>query len=319
MELTPEERQRIYVEEKARLEVRQELESEKTSPWRVIGITLLVILAGLFALAAIGSMYSNRQSAAATGNPSHVQYTLPDTITLTASAGRDESDATVISGRTNLPDGTKLGVELMSGSRAGADDSVVVASGRFHSRGFRRGDSPIPPGKQRVHIFAYFNGPWQSPAVLALLGDGGHKLKASAVIHSRDSQLVDGDNVLDYTADLVIPAPGTANRTSTEGFPVSTSTETRAIDIVKKAVLVVDGYRSSMNVEDGVRYYLRFPGLRAGDGWSAIQISPDTFDVYFDFVDGDNKSKAMWEVSTTTHKVLYRNKYAKGFSSIPDY
>ena len=65
-------------------------------------------------------------------------YQLPDQITLTASAVRDASGGTVIEGTTNLPDGTKLGVELMNGTRTAAQDfSVFVASGVFHSAGFR--------------------------------------------------------------------------------------------------------------------------------------------------------------------------------------
>lgn len=320
MELAPEERQRIYLQEKARLEVRQELESKETSPWRVVIGSVFMVIVALSALMVIRSLYPTRQSKATTGNPSHVQYILPDTITLTASAGRDEGGATIISGTTNLPDGTKLGVELMAGGREIAQDlNVVVASGRFRSGGFRKANSPLPPGKQKVHLFTYFTTSWQPQTVLALVGDGGKKLKASAVIHSRDAQLIDGDNVLDYTADLVVPSLGSAHGKSTESFPVSRSPETRAIDIVKKAVLVVDGDRSSVNVEDGIRYYLRFPGLRAGDGWSAIQIAPNTFDVSFDFLDGDNKARAIWEVNAATHKVLYRNKSAKTFSSIPDY
>jgi hypothetical protein len=54
-DLTPGERQRIYLEEKARLEVRQELEGKKTSAGKVIGIVLLCGFCLLVLLFVIGS------------------------------------------------------------------------------------------------------------------------------------------------------------------------------------------------------------------------------------------------------------------------
>lgn len=250
------------------------------------------------------------------------KWTVPDQVKLTATASRDESDGTVISGTINLPDGIKLGVELVNGGRETAQDfNVFVASGRFRSAGFRKGASPLPYGKQRVHIFTYFTNLWQSPAVLSLVGSGGSKLKASAVVHSEDAQLVDGDNVLDYVADLIVPPLGSAH-SKIDKPPASTSAETTAIETVKKAVLVVDGSRSSMNVEDGAHFYFTAPGNRMGDGWSATQISDKTYNVFLDFINSDGRGKewhdkAMWEINLATGTVLYRNKYAKGFSWIP--
>ncbi|HUA19519.1 MAG TPA: hypothetical protein VMB25_12300 [Bryobacteraceae bacterium] len=49
-ELTPEERQRIYLEEKVRLEARRDIESKRITPGKFIGYALLVIL-GLFIVA----------------------------------------------------------------------------------------------------------------------------------------------------------------------------------------------------------------------------------------------------------------------------
>jgi hypothetical protein len=230
----------------------------------------------------------------------------------------------VVDGTTNLPGGTKLGVELMNGKRTTAQDFVVfVESGKFHSNGFRKGMSPLPPGKQKVHIFTYFTTLWQSPTILNLLGTGGSKLKSSGIIRSEDAQLLDGDKVLDYVADLIVPPvvgiPGKADVVSPSA---PASREAKAIEIVKKAILVVDGDRSSMNVEDGVDFYSRAPGVRMGDGWSATPTANDSFNVALDFIDGDkgkeSHQKAIWEVNLVTKKVLYRNKSAKAFSWIPD-
>ena len=54
-ELTPEERQRIYLDEKARIEVRRELEGQKTSVGKVIGIIVLCGIGLLVVLFIIGS------------------------------------------------------------------------------------------------------------------------------------------------------------------------------------------------------------------------------------------------------------------------
>jgi hypothetical protein len=54
-DLTLEERQRIYQEEKARLEARRELEGKKTSIGKVIGIIVLCVIGLLVVMFMIGS------------------------------------------------------------------------------------------------------------------------------------------------------------------------------------------------------------------------------------------------------------------------
>jgi hypothetical protein len=247
-------------------------------------------------------------------------YTLPDQITLTASAYRDATFGTVINGTTNLPDGTKLGIELMKGERVAAQDfDVFVQSGQFHSAGFRNGTSPLQPGKQRVHIFTNFTPLWQKPSVLNLVGTGGNKLKPSAIIHVEDAQLIDSDKRLEFTTDVAVPSIDAPNKEVAKPSE-SSSREAQVIQIVKKAVLVVDGRRSSMSVNDGFQFYCTAPGVRMGDGWSAVSIGRDTFNVLLDFIDGvgqGHHEKAMWEVNLTTKQVLYRNKFAKDFSWVP--
>jgi hypothetical protein len=63
-DLSPEERQRIYLEEKARHEIRHEIEGKKTSFGKVIGISVLCVIALLILLAVIGSSMEESQSAA---------------------------------------------------------------------------------------------------------------------------------------------------------------------------------------------------------------------------------------------------------------
>jgi hypothetical protein len=271
----------------------------------------------------LGSVSCN--SSSSSNAKSELTYTVPNEITLTASASRDETDGTVISGTTNLPNGTKLGVELMSKGRATSQDfDVIVAAGNFRSAPFRKGTSPISPGRRRLHIFTYFTNLWQSPTVLNLVGNGGSKLKASGLVRAEDAQLIDADKVLDYAANVIIPPLGSgATQTAAPTQSSAEARQAKAIEIVKKAVLVVDGDRSSMNVEDGVLYYFGFPGIRMGTGWSATQTADNTFNVVLDAINSDGKGKewhekAIWEVNVVTKKVLYRTKMAKAFSWIPD-
>jgi cytoskeletal protein RodZ len=63
-DLTPEERQKIYLEEKARLEARRQLEGNKTSAGKVIGYIVLGVLGLLVILFVIGSAMQQSEDAA---------------------------------------------------------------------------------------------------------------------------------------------------------------------------------------------------------------------------------------------------------------
>jgi hypothetical protein len=129
--------------------------------------------------------------------------------------------------------------------------------------------------------------------------------------------------VLDYTVDLVGPPLASLPAKTNTGTRSEATPSDKAIKMVKEAVLVVDGSRSSMNVEDGVQFYFRSPGIRMGNGWSARPTTKDSFNVVLDFINTvgakEEHDTAMWEVNVVTKKVLYRNKYAKNFSWIPNY
>jgi hypothetical protein len=62
-ELTPEEREKIYLEEKARLEVRRELEGEKASTGSVIGWIVLCVFGLLFILWIAGTNMQHEKDA----------------------------------------------------------------------------------------------------------------------------------------------------------------------------------------------------------------------------------------------------------------
>jgi len=63
-ELTAEQRQRIYLEEKARLEIRQELKGQKKGAGHIIGKIVLGGIGVLFVLFIIGSIMENSENAA---------------------------------------------------------------------------------------------------------------------------------------------------------------------------------------------------------------------------------------------------------------
>jgi hypothetical protein len=57
-DLSPEERHKIFLEEKARLEIRQELEGPKTGAGKIIGYVFLGVLGLIFVLAMAGKIMS---------------------------------------------------------------------------------------------------------------------------------------------------------------------------------------------------------------------------------------------------------------------
>lgn len=234
-------------------------------------------------------------------------------ITLTVSVVRDANNGSVIEGTTNLPSGTKIGVELRGdGGYFAQDFAIYVIAGQFKSSSFRNRAVPLAAGQHQVHVLSYFNAVWQTNAVLKVVGQDGRNLATSSVIHLEDAQLIDSPRVLDYVADIPIPALQAL-------IP-----EALAIATVRNATLVVDGRRSSETVEAGVTFFLTLPGQNQatfGNGWSAILNSDGSYSVALDFINVVNGTKqheqAIWQVKLDTREVLYRNQNAKMFSYVP--
>ncbi|MHB0998281.1 MAG: hypothetical protein ACYC27_03465 [Armatimonadota bacterium] len=127
-------------------------------------------------------------------------------IRLNATAVRNISGGLVIMGSTNLPDGTKIGVELYKDNKLEAKDfDVFVKSGKFKSTGFMNKTKPISQGPYRVHILSYFNSSWQSPEVLEFVGEDGANLKNSEVVILANPKARDNKRVLDYSVELTVP------------------------------------------------------------------------------------------------------------------
>ena len=88
-------------------------------------------------------------------------------------------DALIVTGTTNLPDGTKLWVDLREsgmGQLLGHVDAKTNA-GMFAAHGYTSEGLPHLTGWYAVEVLAYFNAPWgQSDAVTAIVGHEGEFL-----------------------------------------------------------------------------------------------------------------------------------------------
>lgn len=186
----------------------------------------------------------------------------------------------------------------------GHDSDVFVQNGKFRSKGILANKTAYAPGQYKVHFFAYFNGAWQSKALLQTVGDGGKLLKGK-IFKKEDPDVLDSDLLLDYATAIAFPPP---------------SPETQAIDFVKRATLSVPELgRSSMNIQDSLDYFMSpGTGITHGTGWSAKQQEDGVYMVTFNFTDGTaGAADAIWSVDLKTKKVQYINKSAKIFSWVP--
>jgi hypothetical protein len=241
-------------------------------------------------------------------------YALPSEITLDFSAERNTDGGILITGATNLPDDTRLDAELLGpGSHLQGQSSMRVKEGKFSSEGFTNGVRPWPPGKHKVHVYAYFNGAWQSPEILRIVGEGGTRLKGKP-IKPEDRDVTDGDNIVDSTRLLDFPA--IIQKSAEMAKPLGA--EQYALDQVKHALLTVDGERSATDIEANVGLFMTSPGLRTMGGWSAKKSDKGRYLVSYDFNNGDSgEQQAIWEFDSTTKNVRFINHNAKIMSWTP--
>ena len=98
-----------------------------------------------------------------------------------------------IVGYTNLPDGTRLHLNLI---RQAAffnyeDNEILVLNGRFQSRKMLNAISatktPVPPGQYNLRIFLPVGLSWQNASVNNILGERGRKLHGELVDSDTDN------------------------------------------------------------------------------------------------------------------------------------
>ena len=92
-----------------------------------------------------------------------------------------------------------------------------------------------------------------------------------------------------------------------------------ALHLVKKAVLTVDGRRSSMDIEDCIAFLTQSPtGLKPSKGWSVSKGSGSKYVASYSFINGAlGENLATWEVDVSTKFVRYTNENAKNLSWVP--
>jgi hypothetical protein len=100
-------------------------------------------------------------------------------VSVQVSMHRATDDSLTVTGITNLPNGTKLFVELYESRKNNmlGQLKVVLNDGMFAASRLINGKTPHPPGWYTVEVLAYFNGPWQQPdAVRDIAGKEGEYL-----------------------------------------------------------------------------------------------------------------------------------------------
>jgi len=296
-------------------------QSRKVLVWATGIVVALGVIGGIVSCAPNSSNVSQQQTAKR-------GYALPSELTVNARAERGPEGEVLIVGSTNFPDGMKMEVEVRRAGRTLASDEPFVGNGSFTTAGLLEQSpnpnfthrmeswpdaknlrflrSPFPAGNYSVRFTAYFNGAWQTPAVLAMLGgEGGRELNGK-VLRLTDPDVVDSEKILDTSINLSFSQP---------------SPEAKAISLVKAAVLTVPGSgRSATDIGANVAYFMSTPGLRQAKGWSATTKQSTLYEVAYDFINGgEGEQKAIWSVDLKTGKVKYVNKNAKNFSWTPNY
>jgi hypothetical protein len=235
-------------------------------------------------------------------------------ISMQVAVHRALNNSLLITGTTNLPTGTKLWTELYDHRTdllLGQVETLVI-NGMLAASGFMQGAHPYPHGWYIVQVVAYFNGPWQQPeAVIRIVGREGEYLvgRFAEPLHPEFDE-----SEKRLRASFAIIAPPLT------GAPPPTSADLQtAIEIVKRAVLIVNGRKSASSVCEVVDLFMASPGLRVLQGWSAEAEANGSIVVTFSFWNNKTPEKAAWVVILETSEVRYKNLYGKYMSWVQDY
>lgn len=225
---------------------------------------------------------------------------------------RASDNSLLVSGSTNLPNGTKLWVQLQtSGARRLLGQiKSKVNEGMFAAAGFTNRETAHPHGWYTVEVLAYFNGPWRQPdAVLEIVGRDGENLVG---IFAEPLHPEFAESEKRFRAAFECIAPPLTN------IPIrSPSDLQRAIELAKRAILVVDDRRSASPVEEVVAQFMSSSGLRPHEGWSAEPLANGAIVARYSFWSGDRPAVAEWTVVLDHPEVRYRNLDAKYMSWAP--
>ena len=219
------------------------------------------------------------------------------------SSRRNNNGGIVIFGKISLPKETKLMFDLVRGSSLKGQTDVFVSndSGYFESGPFTDGGKPHPAGTYKVKIVAYFTKIWQSPKVLAQVGENGSKLPAST-LKPDDPEFPKAGGHLEIISDITFP---------------TLSLEIAAIQSVKNAKLTVTGKGQSADpIKNVVAYFEKAGGFKALQ-WSGKKSSSGAWIITLDCTDAGQRKQAQWEFDQKTKKVKYLDPLSKLLSWLP--
>lgn len=296
----------------------------------------LIVFALLVASVIVSACHQSSSGPAAVSDaavPHRTPFSTNNDLVIDATTARTDDGRVVISGMTNLPDGLKMWVDVEEGrlplgapKSIASDESVYVHDGRFSTqplwmevpntkftkKGWPKGvmvdvrERPFLPKPYKVHFLAYFNGAWQSKDVINAVGGEGAKPLKGKIIRSENPDVIDSSKTVDYTPSLTFPAlsPGA-----------------RAISLVRQTIMTVpDEGRSTGDIQAVVDMYMVSPGLKVAKGWEARQTGASSFDVSFDFINGEQgEQQAVWQADLASGRVKYVNEDGKVFSWAPSY
>lgn len=219
-------------------------------------------------------------------------------------SARDWKGEVNVVGSLLLPSGTKLWVEIFPekprvGERSLAKSEPRLAVGGF----FQAGPFVLPKaGLYRVRLLACFNGVWQSPEVLALVGSSGTKLPKSA-LEPVDPEFPQSGGRFEYWSSLNVAA---------------LSPEHEVIEAVKNAKLLVQGKGQAVDTIAEIVDYFDAPAVEFyPGGWSAEMGADGKWRVSLQHKWGTDEMTANWEYDPSTNRVKYLDPEAKMLSWIP--
>jgi hypothetical protein len=229
-------------------------------------------------------------------------------VAVEATLHRATDNGLAVTGTTNLPDGTKLWVELheSADNRLLGQIPTTTNDGMFAGAGFKDGDIPYPHAWYTVEVLAYFNGPWgQAEAVLAIVGREGANLvgRFAEPLHPEFSE---SEKRFRAAFECVAPPVGGADR--------SPGDLKRATTLAYRAVLTVEDRVSASPVSEVVEWFMGTPGLTVKEGWSARSLPNGAVVVEYSFWNGEDPDVAQWIVILDTEEVRYWNLYGKYMS-----
>ena len=120
-------------------------------------------------------------------------------FTVTMSATTDGTDRPVVIGKTNLPDGIELLIEIhRRGSDYKAQDSTKVVGGAFRAGPFSQKGSGLNPGIYSLEVIMTVPN-LQPPSTWPVIGNGGTNMQGALV---RKSPI--GGNVIEYKSTFKV-------------------------------------------------------------------------------------------------------------------